>query len=382
MLLDLDRLLKKQVNVVWVVYHDLVYQELIKNGIEKNRIELIDFIFPFIKKPLIIKKIMNRVLHFLFKEKAIKYYLDNILKKIKRKYTPKLWITDTSKLLSEVGIASPKVTVLHSVTYKKFYLSDSNIKYDIIFFPGSYHKKRFERFYSQFDLSKKRMEIIGNLKIARFVGNKTLDESPKNKLLESYELDPKWPLVIYAPTHDAFHRNRFFPEHFGDQYDRLKDYAEFLMSKKHNLIIKFHHYMIKHIDSKKINEIISSSNVAMFIPFKEHDTLEGAGDDLLRACDIVVGDTSGILTTALYLNKKIIFIEPGKGFDWEEADIEKNLRPGYVCETFGELIDATISYLDKDPFVSHREQFIDSIFYNKDENAYLNLKDIILDYVS
>ena len=53
-----------------------------------------------------------------------------------------------------------------------------------------------------------------------------------------------------------------------------------------------------------------------------------------------------------------------------------------MCETFEELIDATISYLNKDPFVSHREQFIDSIFYNKDENAYLNLKDIILDYVS
>ena len=144
MLLELDRLLIKQVNVVWVVYHDLVYLELIKNGIEKNRIEFIDFRFPFIKKPLIIKKIMNRVWHFLFKEKAIKYYLDNILKKIKRKYTPKLWITDTSKLLSEVGIASPKVTVLHSVTYKNFYLNLKNINYDILFFPGYYHKNRFK----------------------------------------------------------------------------------------------------------------------------------------------------------------------------------------------------------------------------------------------
>ena len=39
----------------------------------------------------------------------------------------------------------------------------------------------------------------------------------------------------------------------------------------------------------------------MFKTFKEHDTLEGSPDDLLRTCDILVGDTSGLLTTALYL---------------------------------------------------------------------------------
>ena len=169
---------------------------------------------------------------------------------------------------------------------------------------------------------------------------------------------------------------------YGIDPERLKEYAEILMAKKHNLVIKFHHYMISNFKSKRIKEITSNPNVAIFNTLEEHDTLEGAGDDLLRTCDIVVGDTSGLLTTALYLNKKIIFIEPGKGFDWEEADIEKKLRPGYVCNTFEELIEATVSYMEKDPFVSHREQFIDCIFYNKDKKAYLNLENIILDFVS
>jgi hypothetical protein len=382
MLLELDRLLMKQVNVVWVVYYDSVYSELIKNGIEKNRIELVDLTFPFIKKPTILKKIMNRMCYFFLKERTLKHYLDHIVKKLNAKYFPKLWITDSVRVLSEVDIASPKATILHSVPYKKFYLLPENMKYDVIFFPGLYHKKRFEQFYFEFDLSGIKMEIIGNLKIAKFLKNKTLDTISKDKLFVKYGLNPNWPLVIYAPTFDAFKGGRFLPEEFGEQYAKLHEYAEFLLGKKHNLLLKFHHFMGSIYKSKNIKEIISMQNVALFNTIIEHDTLEGGGDDLLRACDIVIGDTSGLLTTAIYLDKKIIFVEPGNEFDWNEADIEKSLRPGYVCKNYNDLINSTISYLDGDSFVSLRKKFVESIIYNKEEDAYLNLKDVILDYTS
>ena len=382
MLLDLDRLLFKKANIIWVVYHKLVLKELIHNGVDKKRIELIDIRFPYLKKPIIINKIMNKILDLLFKEKIIKHYLNYMLKKIDKKYNPKLWVTDTTDLLSEIEIASPKLTTLHSVTYKNFYLNLKNINYDILLFPGNYHKSRFKSFHSNIDLSDKRLEVIGNLNISHLLDKNNKDKNNKVNLLKSYGLNPEWPLVIYAPTHDAFLGSRFFPENFGNQYNRLNEYAEFLKSINHNLIIKFHHFMIKNFESKKIKNIVSKSNVAIFKTFREHDTLEGSIDDLLNSCDIMIGDTSGILTTAIFLNKKIIFIEPGSNFNWEKADIEKKYRPGYICNTFNELVDSTILYNESDPFEEDRNNFIEMICYKKNENAYFNLNNIIMNFLT
>ena len=110
--------------------------------------------------------------------------------------------------------------------------------------------------------------------------------------------------------------------------------------------------------------------------------MTGGGDDLLIASDIVIGETSGLLTTAIYLNKKIIFIEPGRQFDWSTSDIEKKIRPGYVCKTFDDLLGATSDYIIKDEFVKQRAEFNDRVFYNKEINAYTQLRNSILRHIA
>jgi|TARA_B100001964_G_scaffold27258_1_gene27314 hypothetical protein len=382
MLLELDRLLINNINVIWVVHYDSLYKELISYGVDRDRIKLIDLRFPFINRPLLIKKIMNRIFHYFFKERTIEYYFQDIARKLNKKYNPIFYLTDTSKLLSRIHTATPKATILHSVPYKHHYLNSHNLNYDIFFLPGNYHKKRLRQYYPEVNFSKNQLEIIGNLKLSPFINKKTLDNDSRYKLLESYGLNPNWPLVLYAPTHDAFEGDSFFPDEFKGQYEKLEEYAEFLEKNKFNLILKFHYVMVNNFESKEVKKILSKKNTSLFKTIKNHNSLDGGGNDLLIASDIVVGDTSGILTTATYLDKKLIFIEPGKLFDWNKADIEKELRPGYVCTTFDNLLDATIAYMTKDEFIQKRAEFRDKVFYKKEVSAYPQLRDSILKYIA
>lgn len=382
MLLELDQLLINDVNIIWVVYSEPVYKELIKHGVESERVKYIDLRFPFITRPLLIKKILNKAFYFLFKERTLEYYFQHVVKSLNKKYNPRFYLTDTAGIISKVNTVTPKATILHSVPYKNFYLSLYNVNYDILFLPGNYHKKRIEKHFSSLNFSQNQLEVIGNLKLSSFVNKKTLSEKLRGKLFESYGLNPKWPLVLYAPTYDAFDGDNFFPDEFKGQYKRLEEYAEFLEKNEFNLIIKFHHYMESNFKSKNIEKIISKKNTGLFKTISGHDSLEGGGNDVLIASDIVIGETSGVLTTAIYLDKKIIFIEPGRQFDWSTADIDKKLRPGYVCRTFDDLLGATSDYIIKDEFVKQRAEFNDRVFYNKEINAYYQLRSSILKYIA
>lgn len=379
MLLELDRLLKKNVNIIWVVFHESLYKELLTYGVESSRVIFFDLRFPFISKPLFLKRILNKIFHYIFKESSLDYYIQSLINRLNKEYKPKFYLTDTSKLLSKIDTKLPKATILHSVTYKNFYLDSSNLNYDILFLPGNYHKNRIKEYYSKTCFKKQQLKVVGNLKLSPFVDNRKLDNKSKRQILESYGLNPNWPLVLYAPTYDAFKGQNFFPEEFGGQYEKLNEYAEFLEKNKFNIIIKFHHYMACNFESKEIEGIIKRKNARLFKTNKNYDTIDG--DSLLMASDIVVGDTSGILTTAIYLDKKIIFLEPDKFFNWSSADIEKHLRPGYVCNTFDDLLNATSCYMKKDEFIEKRNTFSDNVFFNKELNAYPLLKNLIIEHL-
>ena len=93
MLLELDRLLINDVNIIWVVYSEPVYKELIKYGVESERVKYFNLSFPFITRPLLIKKILNRVFNFLFgKERAVDYYFQHIVNNLNKKYNPKFYL--------------------------------------------------------------------------------------------------------------------------------------------------------------------------------------------------------------------------------------------------------------------------------------------------
>lgn len=368
--LELYNILKKENKIIWFVYRDSVYKEAIKYGVSKDNILFSELYFPFFYAPYYLRKGLSRIFIKIFERKYIEYCLSFIVEQLNNKFQPNLILTETGALLSDVKTPCKKATLLHSVTYKHFYLNKVNLSYDYIFLPGGYHKQRMIQYHKNFNFGKDQLQVTGDFKISNYINHNT---AKKEELLNEYNLNPEWPIVLYAPTYDAFEGDSFFPDFWGDQFLYLENYAKELFKNKVNLIIKFHHYMTNNLNDPRLKKISDHSNVGVFKTRRNFNTLDGV-DDLLLATDIIVGDTSGILTTAIFLNKKIIFIEPGSNFNWEKADIEKKHRPGYVCNTYEELLNATNSSLEKDLFEEQRQDFNNLMFYKKNTNAYLNLK--------
>lgn len=376
--LELENVLKKKHKIIWFIYDDSVYKEAIKYGVSKNNILFSELYFPFFHAPYYIRKALSKFFNILFGRQYIKRCLSFIIEQLNDKFQPNLILTDTGALINDIKTPCKKATLLHSVTYKHFYLNKVNLSYDYIFLPGDYHKQRMIKYHKNFNFGKDQLQITGNFKISKYIGDNT---TKKKELLNEYNLNPEWPIVLYAPTYDAFEGDSFFPDFWGDQFLCLENYAKELFKNKVNLIVKFHHYMTNNLNDPRFKKISDQSNVGVFKTRKNFDTLEGV-DDLLLAIDILVGDTSGILTTAIFLNKKIIFIEPGPDFYWEKADIEKKYRPGYVCKSYEELLNATNSYFEKDLFEDQRQDFNNFMFYKKNTNAYLNLKAFLDENIS
>ena len=90
--------------------------------------------------------------------------------------------------------------------------------------------------------------------------------------------------------------------------------------------------------------------------------------------DIIITDVSGVATTCIFLDKKIIFLNPEQNFDWTVADIEKKYRPGFVCNSLEETIDSVKKYIKNlDPFIEDRKKFVDKMFYKPHEDANKNI---------
>ena len=79
-------------------------------------------------------------------------------------------------------------------------------------------------------------------------------------------------------------------------------------------------------------------------------------------------------STSIFLGKKLIFLNPEKNFDWSAADIEKEYRPGFICNNSKEIIDSIKFYLNnKDPFIDKKKKFIEKMFYKPDVNANIKI---------
>ena len=86
------------------------------------------------------------------------------------------------------------------------------------------------------------------------------------------------------------------------------------------------------------------------------------------------------LLTIIYqiLNKKLIFINPHAKYDWHYSDIEKEFRPGFICNQFEEIINSIKDYKNnKDPYAEERKNFIEKIFFNPSTNANIKIAQII-----
>lgn len=344
-------ILIKKFDVYWVVYNKYLYLELIKLGVKKKKI--------FFIKRIFIYNFIFKIFNFLRKDVDHLY----VLKKIERidiKYKPDLWITDTGNILSKIKVVNKKSTLKHSTPYKKFFLSENIFNYDYIFLPGKYHYNRILEFYKKkISALKKKLFIITSPKIIPYLKN----SKSKISFLKSKKLDPSKLTVLLATTHNAFKNNRFVPNNFGDQFVFLKNISELITKELNcNFIIKLHHYHYKYLRNLYRYNLYHNQNLYIFKPNANYDSVESV--DVINSSDIIITDTSGVGPIGIFLDKKIIFLEPDKPFDWKSSDLKKNMRPGIIALSFTQLSDAILAYKKNiNLFRKERSLFSKKVFH-------------------
>ena len=362
-LIGLASRLNNDFEIIWLTYHKAVYLELKRLNYKKvyfcNLSKKLKYNFFFIKY---IQKIFDKF-SYLLKLNRINGFLEEI-KFIDKKENPNFFIADTFDLLRFYKTKKIKMSFGHSVCYKKMFFYKENLNYDYLFLPGHYHLNRIKKIFSLRKIDN--LKVLGSPKLSPFL-KKSID---KNKFTKKLKLKYNTN-ILFAPTHDAHDstaKGKFFPSNYGDQIEKLEDLIIFLDTLKVNLIIKLHHYHVNQIFNKRFKKY---KNVYIFKPGSFFDSSDSSV--FLKNSDIIITDTSGVGTSGIFLDKKMIFLEPtSKQWNWSEADIEKKLRPGYVCFNFKDLKKSLTNYVNKkDIFKKSRKEFIKKVFYksNKDANT-------------
>lgn len=146
---------------------------------------------------------------------------------------------------------------------------------------------------------------------------------------------------------------------------------------KFNLIIKFHHYHYYLTKNKKIIEIEKKKNCYLYKSSKFFNKIDG--DDFIKFSDIIITDTSGVATAGIFLNKKMIFLNPVNSESSDNLDIDLKLRPGFICDDMIDLKSALSMYIKKnmDPYVMKKKEFNKKIFYTTKKSPARNISNFL-----
>lgn len=357
--------IKKNYEIIWIVYFKDVADDLRKKGVEKESIFLINSL-GFLNKRFFPFLVLKKIIKIFFGNLEKKILLTKI-KKVGENFYPNLWITDTG-LLSEITTKSPKCNFKHSISYLKCFLADSIFNYDYIFLPGHYHLNRILEYYKN-NINKEKLIVAGSLKVSNYVRKRNLEPQDKKNLLKKYNLSIDKKNILFAVHWNSFGQNRFLPKSFGDQFkaiNQISDYANNVLNC--NFIIKLHHYQHSLLKSEGLKKIAKKKNNMVFQSAIFHDIDES--EDVIRLSDIIITDTSGVGILGVFLDKKIIYLEPDPPFNWQDSDIKSDLRPGFVCKKFEEVYNALDKYLNSNNlFNEERKDFIKQIFFKPEKDA-------------
>ena len=170
---------------------------------------------------------------------------------------------------------------------------------------------------------KTKFKVVGNIKVSQFLKDNNFN---RLKFMNNINLDPNRNNVLFAPSWNAHEKNlfrgfRFLPKEYGNQFYVLKKLAMQLNLLNCNLIIKLHHASHYYLKKKFFKKLNNEKNCFIFKTEAYHDTEES--NDIFKVSDIIITDTSGVASTGIFLNKKLIFINPHAHYDWHNSDIEK-----------------------------------------------------------
>jgi len=186
--------------------------------------------------------------------------------------------------------AKRSVQIFHGVSFKNYAIKPKALRYDRLFLPGPYHRRKFIE-SGLFQEGDERLKLIGLPKLDR-LRDGSLD---RRATLEGLGLDPSLPAVLYAPTGDA--GNSLFRQ--GEQI--LAELSRLPV----NLIVKPHDHadLDPHcaIDwNLRLREWTAERFAAVF----DADVVP-----LLNAADLLVTDASSVAFEYTLLDRPIIFMD-------------------------------------------------------------------------
>lgn len=196
--------------------------------------------------------------------------------------------------------ARRKVQIFHGVSFKNYCIKDKVLRYDRLFLPGPYHRRRFIE-AGLFKEGDERLLLVGLPKLDRLVDG-SLD---RRAILEELRLDPARRTVLYAPT--------------GDRGNSLFRQGEELLAALFklpvNLIVKPH----DHADRDERCTIdwparLRATRRENFAAVLHSDVVP-----LLYAADLLITDASSVAFEYTLLDRPVVFIDVPEIIEGTEA---------------------------------------------------------------
>ncbi len=193
-----------------------------------------------------------------------------------------------------------KIQVFHGVSFKNYCIKEKALRYDRLFLPGAYHRRRYIE-SGLFKDGDPRLVVTGLAKLDRLARG----EYPRDKVLLSLGLDPALKTVLFAPTGDegnALHR-------FGDEI------IENLRKLPINLIVKPH----DHADPDEKCKVDWMERLRGMKAERFHASLESDVVPLLSAADLLLTDASSVAFEYTVLDRPIVFMHVPEILEGENA---------------------------------------------------------------
>lgn len=192
------------------------------------------------------------------------------------------------RIITSAGNIGMKIQIFHGVSFRNRGVRPENLAYDFLFLIGPYMRRKFiETGILQPD--DPRAVPIGFPKTDRLVNGGLEREA----LLARYELDGSRPILLYAPTGEAYNSL----ETMG-----LEVIAALARSNRYDLLVKPH-------DHPKNSGIDWVSQLA---PFEDSHTRVVRNLDiipLLYLADLLITDASSVANEFALLNRPIVFLD-------------------------------------------------------------------------
>lgn len=364
------RFLRDKADCIWLTTNADVASEIRSLGFEH-------VVFKDFKgkefKPVIIYKILKRI-RFSF----YSFFLKRLIKQSISELAADIIISNTTLLLSDYATKAMKVLVFHSVNYKKYVLNPLILKYDLILLPGEHYQETIcDRLKPK---DKKALKVVGWPRIDDFIIKKfTIRDSEEFSRRLGLDLNLK--NVLYAPTWDSFKNNGLFPELFGNLTDAFEEFCKEIKKFNVNLIVRLHCETPQLTGDTRLHAIAEKHNVH-FVYKNISGYLDNLAELFLWISDVLISDTSGMITDFMVLDRPIIYIEPdNKDFNWGTTDLPENFRAGKIVKTLPQLVAAVKESLEKpQEYSANRKKIVNKIFYKPDGHATERASNTILDF--